>query len=212
MSRNQFRITYKVAFALLALGAMIAQLSNGLENKDFSVVNFFSYFTIESNLFAAVTLLMSAQAILSKRKDSELDSLRGAATLYMLVTGIVYNLLLTGVEVHTPLPWVNAVLHYIFPLIVLLDWLYDRPERKFTQRQVMFWLSFPLIYAGYTLVRGHFAHWYPYPFIDVAKHGYSSVALSCLVVVAGLIGLSLIVARLPQKLQQNLPKKRQHTA
>jgi hypothetical protein len=209
MTRTRLLIAFKAGFALLALAALIAQLTNGLENKDFSVINYFSYFTIESNLFAVVIFAMSAQALALKRRDPELDSLRGAATLYMLITGVVYNLFLVGIEVHTPLPWVNLVLHYIFPVVVLLDWLIDRPTRKFAPRQALLWLIFPLVYAIYTLVRGHFAHWYPYPFIDVMKHGYSIVLLNCLVITLGVIFAALVVARLPAAIPSK-PAKTRH--
>ena len=207
VNRKRFLITYKVGFALLALIAMIAQLANGLENQDFNTVNFFSYFTVESNLFAVVIFLMSAQAIATKRQDKELESLRGAATFYMLTTGVIYNLFLTGVGVHTPLPWVNFVLHNLFPLVVLLDWLYDRPRRTFEPKSSLIWLSFPLVYAVYTLVRGHFTHWYPYPFIDVAKHGYGTVILNCLLLALGMIAGAVIVGKLPAAIPKRPAKK-----
>ena len=37
------------------------------------------------------------------------------------------------------------------------------------------WLSFPLAWIAYTLVRGEAVDWYPYPFVDVSKIDYDGV-------------------------------------
>src|SRR5690606_18619065 len=52
--------------------------------------NRFSYFTVQSNFIAVITYLIAATAILRKKKmGGWFRYLRGAAVLYMLVTGIV---------------------------------------------------------------------------------------------------------------------------
>ncbi len=43
------------------------------------------------------------------------DDLRGAATLYMVATGVVYNTLLLDVDVGNLATWVNNVTHRIIP-------------------------------------------------------------------------------------------------
>ena len=48
---------------------------------------------------------------------------RGAVTLYMAITGIVYALLLSDVDVQLSSRWVNATLHEILPLVLLADWI-----------------------------------------------------------------------------------------
>ena len=68
---------------------------------------------------------------------------RGAVTLYMTITGIVYNLLLTNVGVGLTAPWVNDSLHRILPLVVLLDYLIAPPVPPPTYRQALAFLAFP---------------------------------------------------------------------
>ena len=58
-----------------------------------------------------------------------LSQFRGAATLYMAITGMIFSLLLSGADVQTPIPWVNSTLHYVFPLFIVIDWLVDRSVR-----------------------------------------------------------------------------------
>ncbi|KAF0970311.1 hypothetical protein BPODLACK_01364 [Gordonia sp. YY1] len=41
----------------------------------------------------------------------------------MVITGIVYALLLSGVDVDVTYGWVNDVLHRIIPLVILVDWI-----------------------------------------------------------------------------------------
>ena len=57
-----------------------------------SPVNFFSYFTILSNTFAVVVLLAGA-TVWRNQHSPRIDMVRGAATLYMTVTLIVFALL-----------------------------------------------------------------------------------------------------------------------
>jgi hypothetical protein len=208
VGKKQFVITYRLAFAILIPVTIAIQLAHSLEfAQNFSLVNFFSYFTIQSNLFAAVTFLMSAYVLRKRQKDPQLESLRGAATLYMVVTGIIYSLLLRGDNLGTLLPWVNDILHRVFPVVMLFDWLYYRPERKFRAKEALLWLIYPVVYAAYTLIHGPLAHhWYPYPFIDVSLHGYGRVALNCGIIAVSMVVLALVLARLPHSLQAKLSK------
>jgi hypothetical protein len=190
---KKLKLFYKLVLAAVVIAAVIVQLMHGLQSPTFSIANFFSFFTIESNIIGAIILLLSTAV--SGRK---LDYWRGAATFYMTITGVIYVVLLSGADVQTPLPWVNAVLHYIFPVALLIDWVIDRPRQKLLLRKSLLWLLLPMAYAAYSLVRGHFVHWYPYPFINVDKLGYASILLNCLIIAPGLLVLALIIVYIPR--------------
>ncbi len=169
---------------LVAVGAVLAHV---LDQRA-PVSNFVSYFTIQSNVLAAGVLGFVGTTVLRGRDPDELASLRGAATLYMTVTGIVYVLLLRGVDVQTPEPW-NSVLHYLMPVVMLLDWLAFPPRRVPAYRRALWWLAYPVAYLLYSLVRGAVVDWYPYPFLDPAD-GYPGVLVvsaAMLLVAAGLV-------------------------
>lgn len=202
------RMIFRVSFALLALIAVVTQLVYGISHTNLNPVNFLSYFTIESNIFALSVLLVAAWMQHAGRRDRGLDYLRGAATLYMLITGLIYSILLSGVDVNTPLPWVNTVLHYIMPVVMLIDWLTDKPSRKIPGTYALLWLLFPLLYFAYSLIRGHFVGWYPYPFMNAEQIGYGEVALNSLFIAAGMVLLSLAVARIgARQMNANGPRK-----
>ena len=70
----------------------------------------------------------------------------------------------------------NVVVHRLFPIVVIVDWLIDPPRTSISVRGSLVWLAFPLLWTGYTLVRGALVDWYPYPFLDPADGGYGTVA------------------------------------
>ncbi len=160
-------------------------------------MSFFSFFTIESNIFASVVFLAAALLPTTKGDSGTRDMVRGAATLYMVTTGMVYVLLLSGLEesLQTPIPWVNLQLHYIMPIAVALDWVMDPPRQRIPFRRALVWLAFPALYFVYSLVRGPFVGWYPYPFLNPeSAGGYGRIALTAVgISIAMLILVALVV-------------------
>ncbi len=176
----------RLLMAAAVVAAILTQLANTV-SLGFSVANFFSFFTIQSNIIGVVAVSTAALATGAARGSVWLSQLRGAATLYMGITGMIFSLLLSGADVQTPIPWVNSVLHYVFPLFIVIDWLVDRSVRPLTFRQGLVFLSYPVAYLGYTMIRGPIVDWYPYPFLDPRDHGYLFVAvMSVFVAVVGL--------------------------
>jgi hypothetical protein len=177
MDRNALFVVFRTFFGVLALGAIAVQLFSLLDNPFFHPLNFFSYFTIQSNLIGAAVLLIGAA-----RRDIHtptFDLVRGAAVIYLVTTGIVFSVVLSGTDVDTAIPWVNSVLHEVLPIVIVVDWLLDPPGRRMTGRDAALWLVYPLAWVVYTLVKGPIANWYPYPFLDPALGGYGRVALYC---------------------------------
>ncbi len=198
MTRSRILGAVRLAFALLALAAVGTQLALGLQRETFVVANFFSFFTIESNLIGAFVLLLAGVGALRSADPGRFALLRGAATLYMTTTGIIYFLLLRGLEasLQTPVPWINTVLHYVMPLALLADWLIVPPKRRIAFGQALVWLLFPLAYVAYSLIRGSIVGWYPYPFLNANEQSYGQIAVTGLVILAGLLGVTaLLVTR-----------------
>jgi hypothetical protein len=96
----------RAAMAAAIVAALVDQFFFGRDLPTFRAVNFFSYFTVLSNIFAAV-LLFVLGAKPSLVEHHTVSIVRGAVTLYMAVTGIVYNVLLApaAADVSTNLEW-----------------------------------------------------------------------------------------------------------
>jgi hypothetical protein len=187
---------YRAFFGMLALVTVGVHFVANNQRDLWTPVNFFSLFTIQSNLIAAIVLLVGAVA--AREHALLLWSLvRGAAVMYMVTTGVVHTLILSGLEqstLTTPL-WVNIVLHQLLPLVMVVD-LMVRPitGHHLTMRQALGWLLYPLLYLGYTLVRGARTDWYPYPFLDPnVPGGYGTVAFYCTVVLLGFLAISSLI-------------------
>ena len=166
----------RLAFAALTAAAIVTQLLDLAGKGVLNPVNYFSYFTIDSNLIATAVLLYGAARWRGGHPPG-FDLVRGAAVVYMSVTGIVFTLLLSNTDVDTAIPWVNDVVHSLMPIVIVADWLLDPPAERLTMRQGVLWLSFPSVWIVYTLIRGAAGGWYPYPFLDPANGGYGSVAV-----------------------------------
>lgn len=178
----------RLLMAAAVVAAIITQLANTI-SLGHSVTNFFSFFTIQSNIIGVVAVTTAALAGATARRSVWLSQLRGAATLYMGITGMIFSLLLSGADVQTPIPWVNSTLHYIFPLFIVIDWLVDRSVRPLSFRQGLIFLAYPVAYGAFCLIRGPIVDWYPYPFLDPRLHGYTFVAV--MMVFVAVVGLAL---------------------
>jgi len=141
-----------------------------------------SFFTIQSNVLSAIT---SAQLARDPDRDGPIWRIvRLDALIGITVTGVVYSTVLA--RIHEPKGWQqlssNAAVHYVVPIMMVLGWLLFGPRPRITARVVGWSLAFPLLWFGYTLVRGAITPWYPYPFVDVHTHGYPRVLLNALLV------------------------------
>ncbi|GAA4168102.1 Pr6Pr family membrane protein [Gryllotalpicola koreensis] len=190
----------RAVVALLIVAAIVTQavvtiggaVSDGRDVST-TIANFFSFFTILSNIAAVIALLWAAARFGLRRPrnptSQALALTLASASTYMILTGIVYNALLRNI----PLPqgttvwWSNEVLHVIGPLFLLVDVLFAPWNRGLGWRAVLAVLGFPVLWVVYTLIRGPLVTnplngdpwWYPYPFLDPHSSttgGYAGVA------------------------------------
>lgn len=191
--RRTLLIAYKLVFAGAGLWAVINEIMTLMARGRFVPANFFSFFTIQSNLVATAAFLVGAYAVVRCRTGPGIDALRGAATLYMALTGVVFVTLLSNYPSLTAVPLDNLILHYVIPVAIAIDWLVDRPSAPIGHRALPLWLAYPLAYLAYTLVRGPLVGWYPYPFLNPAYGGYGRVALTSAIITVGVIVAGLLV-------------------
>lgn len=172
----------RVTLGLLGLSSIAIEVAVLTSEGVFNPANFFSFFTILSNLFAALFLIYFG---LTNNHSHKTQVIRGAVTLYMLMTGVIFAMLLAGLENVrlTAVPWDNLILHYIMPIVLAGDWVLNPPKKAPPRKVVALWVIFPILYVLYTLVRGSVVSWYPYPFLDPSGSSYTQVA-----------GISLVIA------------------
>lgn len=203
---NHSTATKKLAAAGIAIIAWIAlivqfyliqQTTNITGYSTLKVTtNYFSYFTILSNLLIAVSLTSSVVA-----PSSALGSffskvtVQTAIAVYIFIVGLVYNTVLRGITTLTGLEWiVDNMLHVLVPLLYVLYWFIFTPKKVLQWKNLAPWLIFPAVYLLYSLLRGPMADWYPYPFLHAGKFGYGQVAINSVFVLLAflLVGLGAI--------------------
>jgi hypothetical protein len=191
---------YRLGFGALGLGTVIYLLA-----KSESRVNFFSFFTIQSNIIAALVLL--AGAILLPASTRHWDLIRGGAAIYMILTGVVYNTLLTDVDtLQTSDPWANNVVHRIVPVVMLVDFLLVPLAHRIRWREALAWTVYPVLYLAYTLIRGPIVDWYPYPFLDPREDGgYPGVVLTCVLIMIGFVAVIWLMTEVNAWRQRHRP-------
>lgn len=142
------------------------------------------FFTIWTNLLVA---LIFAALALGRRVP---DRIIGGLLLSILLVGIVYGLLLRGLQVHAGAGIVaNALLHQATPIAVPLWWMSFAAKGRLRRSDPWIWALYPLAYLVVALGRGAVEGRYPYFFIDVGRFGAGQVALNAL-----LIGLCFVAA------------------
>ncbi|MGW2665233.1 Pr6Pr family membrane protein [Nocardia tengchongensis] len=181
----------RIAFAILGLVALAWIPLRNLGNPNYSYANFFSYFTIQSNILGLIVLVVGG---LKDPAGRRWQVLRGAATLYLTITLIIYAVLLADIDVQLTERWINDTLHRVIPIVLIADWLLVASGIKPTVKLVLGWLIYPLAYGAYTLVRGPFADWYPYPFMDPREQGYGALTIGLVVMAVVFAILGVIVA------------------
>lgn len=187
---------YRIAFGLLGILALVWIPLRNMDSASFSLANYLSYFTIESNILTVIVLLIGGTLA---PQSPRWQTFRGAVTLYMLITMVVYAVLLADVDVMLTDKWINDVLHRIVPLVLLLDWLFVAMAARLrpSPELIGLWLIFPVAYGVYSLIRGPIVDWYPYPFIDPRPPlGVTSMVLGLVVLLVVFVVLAVAMASL----------------
>lgn len=139
-------------------------------------INFFSYFTIQSNLAVALAMTLPWLAPQSALGKFFLrPSVRTAIATYIIFVAVIFDLLLRhsrqleGLSLAT-----DTLLHYVIPVLFVIDWLFFVPKGTLHLKVALVWLSFPAAYIAWTLIHGALSGFYPYPFVSVGTRIPSS--------------------------------------
>jgi hypothetical protein len=194
-----FQKLFLTTFTILGWAAIVLQFYLLLKNRSLpvgaTIVQFFSYFTILTNILVASysTALLIAPS--SKRglwfsKPSITTSL----AVYIIIVGAVYNIILRFLWSPTGLQkLVDEALHSVIPLLFLIYWLLFVQKEKLKWKDAFSWLLYPIFYLAYILMRGSVTNLYPYPFLEINSIGTTRVVINILVLCAVFFGMSLLL-------------------
>lgn len=168
------------------------------------LVRFASYLTIWSNVLVVWSTLTLA---LGTDRDTRVwRALRNDAVLVCLGGGIVHFFFLRPLlDLHGLSALADHLLHQVVPLLATIGWVVFGPRGRISRSDLVPFLVLPVFWCGYTIVRGAFVDWYPYPFVDVAQHGYGGVLLNGVGVAAFMTALFFLALWLDPRLSRRTP-------
>lgn len=183
--------------ACMGLALQLGILLGGAWAKGHSgwgaAANFFSYFTILSNLLVAVSFAVPGAFWRSART-------RGGVTLYIAVVGLVYEGVLRRLWHPEGAQFIaDLLLHDAVPLTVVAHWLFLRERGALRWRDPLAWLAYPAAYLVYALLRGATTGWWAYPFIDASALGYARVLLNAAGLMVVFLGLGSVMVALDRR-------------
>jgi len=201
---------FRLLIAALEVVALIGNFQYVLGFRFFATANFFSYFTVQSAFLAVVTLgVAGAFALLATHDPPWLGVVRTMVTVYVLVSGIVFALIVTQAstrDYRVDVPWSDTLLHFVVPSLAVIAWLADsiigvNPPVPWST--IGWVLVFPSAWLVYTLFRGADVGWYPYFFLDEAQVGGPvGVAFYCALVLVIFVALTAGLVAVNRSLQR----------
>lgn len=184
--------------SIMSWFAIVMQLILIIQNRVASiletVIRFFSFFTILTNILVA--LCFTSLWLKPKFKIGTFfinPKTITASAVYITIVGIVYNVILRFIWAPVGLQkLVDELLHLIIPIFFVTYWYIFVSKNTLVWKNIATWLLYPIIYLIYSLVRGNFTNYYPYPFIDVDKLGSNAVAFNCISLLIVFVIISLL--------------------
>lgn len=183
----------------LGLFALYILLERTFHSWNTSVPSVY-YFTVLSNLFCCVLWLYTG---FTKKKVSA--HIHGAVTLYMFITGVVFSVFIHQMfteglytallahkisqSAHFTALTCSTFTHYVFPTLIVIDFILFAPKGKLTAISSLKFLIFPVLYCLFHTILGITTGQYLYPFLDPTRlGGWSMVFLSI-----GLLSIAFIL-------------------
>lgn len=188
--------------AILAWSGVVLQLyllvrlalANGRTLVD-SLVEFFGYFTILTNILVALVLTVplvrrSSPAARFVTRPGPMTAV--AASIALVSVG--YHLLLRQVwDPQGAQLLADVTLHYLTPIAFVLYWAVAVPKRDLRPRHLPRWAAWPVVYLVYMLIRGAWIGLYPYPFLDLPALGAARVAVNALGLLVGFYVIAFVL-------------------
>lgn len=169
-------------------------IENRVASVPETIIRYFSFYTILTNILVALCFTVSFLKPGSYwGRYFTRPATVTAIAVYILVVGLVYNLILRAIWKPEGMQrLVDELLHSVIPVLFILYWILIEHKRELKWKHAFSWLIYPFVYILIILFRGELSGYYPYPFIDVKNLGYSEVFVNCLFLFLAFLLLSYL--------------------
>lgn len=199
------RVWFAVVAALGAWATAGQAIRAASEGR--SLVNYFSYFTIESNVLVVVAAVVIARRA---RVDGWWQPVYLAGLVGIVITGTVYHLLLAGQQTLQGIEvWYDLVLHTLVPAGSVIGFFLLRPRLG---RRAWWFLAWPVAWVAWTLVRGALGDPQfvgpdgepplpvPYDFLDAGTAGWGAVVVTLCLIAGFAVAIAAAVLTLGRRI------------
>lgn len=186
-------LVYRIIFTIIGWFGLIGSLTLKITHRppEWSILrsiwSFLSYYTIQTNIIVIIWFTV-AVFYWKRGKENPLlkPKIKGAFTLYITATFLIYAVLLNGLWSPKGMDlFLSIITHYITPVAIILDWILT--ERKGDRKQsykwsyALQWLVYPLCYLVYNQIYGKLTGLYLYPFLNLPQIGWSGLAIRVII-------------------------------
>lgn len=194
IKNNTLKTAYRVLFLIFCEAGIILQYV--AVAKIGSIAMHTCYYTILSNILCFLYFAF----LLIVRPKKENATIKGAVTVCIALTGIVYHLLLAGsmkaadgIKIDYAMFISNYIVHYVVPISVFVDYILFTPKGYFKVFSPLIWCIIPLSYLIFALIRaevstgvfsvfGKGTSRYPYPFMDFDALGAGAAVRNIVII------------------------------
>lgn len=204
-----FKLGFGLFFLAVLLYGLLSPLINGItvseqqktdarnwqwftQDKGDYILNYFSFFTIQTNIFVSLWLIFAAifyeqEGKINSRWFGQYMAL--AITTYITITGLVFNVMLLPTIINqltTFYQWfTNVVQHMVVPIVMIIyffmmarDHNSVLPTKQFWKKRMGYYYIYPIVWVIVMEIRGEF-RWqagkvwaYQYFFLNFHKSFY----------------------------------------
>lgn len=169
-----------------------------------------TYYTLLSNIlvvgFVGYLLFLMRQRDIVTLSSERIIRLKASVTMAITLTFLVYAILLAPIaEPEDFYSIKNYTLHYIVPIMMIIDWLVSDKRGQYRKYDPFLWTIIPLLYMIFSLIKGIIFKTpipdqkespFPYFFLNINKIGWSgffkyAIAIFILYVLLGYIVYSI---------------------
>ena len=192
-SKIKIILTFRIFLVALTLytiiaGWTISAIDSGIP---FIWLPGLKYYTIQTNLMVCVWLIF---AIIWSNNPEKLKRitgpLKGAITLFITTTFVFFAIFLQALYHPTGFAaFSNIVLHYLTPILFIVDWILTENEKRYKWKYLPFWTIYPVGYLVFSFIHGSITGDYLYPFLNISFLGITGYTI----MISILIGVGLII-------------------
>jgi len=186
--KYKISIIFKMVMIVAGIIGILGQFGAFSGNFNVYMLNFF---TVLSNLVLVIYFVVDVIWMLMHKERAQSGEnlcpvLKGMVTASIMITFLVALFVLhMGLDMSTSMGRSFLAVHYIVPVMALLDWLIFDAKREIGRYEPLIWYIEPFVYMIYDLttagLRTGSGNPYIYPFMDVGKMGAGKVSLTIMI-------------------------------